>query len=72
MTPGRELIVVEQEGAEHLNLLAEDYLQGVISMVNELVSGTILDSIVSIRAMINVSPSKLGYHRKFTLPRRAL
>ncbi|KAK1921017.1 Translin [Papiliotrema laurentii] len=31
-----DLIGLEQEGAESLTLLAEDYLQGVISMVNEL------------------------------------
>ena len=31
--------VVEQEGTGSVMLTAEDYLQGVIGMVNELVSG---------------------------------
>ena len=32
------LMAVSQEGAQSLVLTAEDYLQGVIGMVNELVS----------------------------------
>ncbi len=32
---------VEQEGTERLQLTAEDYLQGVIGMVNELVRASL-------------------------------
>ncbi len=35
--PGPADEVVEQEGTESIQLTAEDYLQGIIGMVNELV-----------------------------------